>query len=342
MGSRAIAIKEAPFRKTPLTGLALASLLLLVVFGASIAYGAASIDLSTVFRALVAFNGTSAQETIRNIRLPRAVIALCVGASLAVAGALMQALTKNPLAAPGIMGVNAGASLLVVAATLFLASSSQALYIWVSLIGAAGAGILVYYLSSVGRQGMTPLKLIIAGATISTLLSSLTQGLLVMRESTLDEVRFWLAGSVANRNFSLFLSLLPYLLLGLLIAFLLGKQITTLSLGDDVARGLGQRIGLVKALTAIAIILLAGGSVAIAGPVGFVGLVIPHIARALVGVNYRWILPYSAVLGAILLLGADIFARWVVRPGEVPVGAVTAIIGAPVLIWLVRQKVRRQ
>jgi iron complex transport system permease protein len=318
-------------------------LLLLLTFCLSLAIGAASLDLPTVLRVLLVSKPTTpadinAHDILWTIRIPRTLIALCVGAGLGVAGTLMQALSKNPLASPGTMGVNAGASFCVVVATLFLHITSLSTYAWFSLLGALISGLLVYNLGSLGRRGMTPLKLILAGATIATLFTSLTQGLLVISESSLDEVRFWLAGSVGGRDISILQLGLPYLLPGLILALLLRRQMTILSLGDDVARGLGLRVGLIKALASLAIILLAGSSVAMAGPIAFVGLVIPHAARTLVGNDYRWILPLSLVLGASLLMGSDVLARLVIFPGEVPAGSITALIGAPVLIWLIRQK----
>ncbi|GCE49655.1 iron complex transport system permease protein [Thermosporothrix hazakensis] len=335
-------IQNGPFRKQPLPGLLLGVLLLALAAFTSLAIGSANIDLSTVLHALFAFSGTPDQYTIRDIRVPRTLIAICVGASLAVAGALMQAVTRNPLASPGTMGVNAGASFLVVAVAFFMGGTSLQIYSGFSLLGAAGAGLLVYFLSSLGRKGMTPIKLVVAGATISTLFSSLSQGFLTIRESALDEVRFWLAGAVAGRNMSLFLQALPYMAVGLLISLIISKQVTILSLGDDVARGLGIRVGAIKLVAAATIVLLAGGAVSIAGPIGFVGLVIPHIVRALVGTEYRWIIPYSMIYGALLLLLSDIVARIIFHPGEAPVGAITALVGAPVLIWLVRQQNARK
>ncbi|MBO0783487.1 MAG: iron ABC transporter permease [Ktedonobacteraceae bacterium] len=334
---------RALFRAAPLPGLLFCLGLLLLACCLSVAIGSATLDPSALLRALLVSRPSgaadiNAHDIVWNIRIPRTLLALCVGAGLGVAGALMQALSKNPLAAPNTMGVSAGASFLVVAVTFFLGITSLAAYTWFSLLGALIAGLLVYNLGSLGRRGMTPLKLILAGATITTLFTSLTQGLLVINESSLDEVRFWLAGSVGGRNINILMQGLPYLLPGLLLALLLGRQMTILSLGDDVARGLGLRVGLVKALAAAAIILLAGSAVAMAGPIGFVGLVIPHAARGLVRNDYRWVLPYSLVLGATLLLGSDVVARLVIRPNEIPVGAVTALIGAPVLIWLIRQK----
>lgn len=324
-----------------LHGLLLGLLVLLLCALASIAFGAADIHPVKVWAALVAFDGSTEHLIIRTVRVPRALIAAAVGASLAVAGALMQGLTRNPLAAPGILGVNAGAALAVVLAVFLLKAASLALYAWVAFLGAGLAAAAVYLLGSMGRGGATPLKLTVAGAALTALLSSLTTAVLILSQRTLDEIRFWLAGSIAGRDLHLFLQVAPYLAIGLAVALLLGRQITALSLGEDVATGLGQRTARVKAAAAGCVVLLAGGSVAVAGPIGFVGLVIPHVVRFFVGVDYRWILPYAALLGAILLLLADVGARLVIRPQELPVGVVTALLGAPFFIYLAWWKVRR-
>jgi iron complex transport system permease protein len=263
-----------------------------------------------------------------------------VGAALAVAGAIMQGLTRNPLADPGILGIEAGAALAVVAAVFLLGSASLTVYTWFAFLGAAAAAVTVYLLGSMGRGGLTPLKLTIAGAALAALFSSLTTGILILSQHTLDEIRFWLAGSLTGRDLNLLLQTLPYLVVGLLGAFALGKQITTLSLGEDVAKGLGQRSTWVKVAVAVIVVALVGGSVAVAGPIGFIGLVIPHMVRFFVGVDYRWILPYAAVYGAILLVVADIGARMLIRPQELPVGVMTALAGAPFFIYLARWKVK--
>jgi iron complex transport system permease protein len=304
-------------------------------------YGAAEISLDKIVAALIAFNGSTDHLIIRTMRLPRSLIAMLVGAAIAVAGALMQGLTRNPLADPGILGINAGAAMAVVITVFLCGTSSLSLYAWCAFLGAGVTAVLVYWLGSLGRGGLTPLNLTIAGAAITALLSSLTTGILILSQQTLDEIRFWLAGSVAGRDFTLFLQVLPYIAVGLVVAFALGRQITTLSLGEDVAQGLGQRTAWVKVIAALSVVLLAGSSVAAAGPIGFIGLVIPHTVRFLVGVDYRWILPYSAIFGAILLLLADISARLLIAPQELPVGVMTAILGAPFFIYLARWKVKR-
>jgi iron complex transport system permease protein len=325
-----------------LLGLPLCAALLGLTMMSSIAFGAADIAPADVWAALVAFDPTSTEHLIiQTLRIPRAAVAALVGASLAVAGALMQGLTRNPLADPGILGIETGAALGVVAAVFFLKIGSLYLYALFAFLGAALTAIAVYALGSLGRGGPTPLKLTIAGAALTALLSSFTTGVLILNQRTLEEVRFWLAGSVAGRDLNLLMQVAPYLLVGLLLAMALGRQITTISLGDDIAKGLGQRTGWVKGLSAVATVLLAGGAVAAAGPIGFVGLVIPHVVRFLVGQDYRWILPYAALLGAAFLVFSDVIARLVLRPTELPVGVMTALIGGPLFVYLVRWRVKR-
>jgi iron complex transport system permease protein len=322
--------RMARSRPLLLLGLPLCAALLGFALMSSIAFGAADIAPADVWAALWAFDAASTEHLIiRTLRVPRAAVAALVGAALAVAGALMQGLTRNPLADPGILGIETGAALGVVAAVFFLGIGSLAVYALFAFAGAALTAIAVYTLGSLGRGGPTPLKITLAGAALTALLSSLTTGILIFNQRTLEEVRFWLAGSVAGRDLSLLLQAAPYLLVGLVLALALGRQITTISLGDDIARGLGQRTGWVKGLSAIATVLLAGGAVAVAGPIGFVGLVIPHVVRFLVGVDYRWILPYAALVGATFLLLADVAARLVLRPTELPLGVMTALIGGP-------------
>lgn len=308
----------------------------------SIAFGAADIAPVDVWQALIAFDPASTEHLIiRTLRIPRAVTAALVGAALAVAGALMQGLTRNPLADPGILGIETGAALGVVAAVYFLRIGSLYQYAVFGFVGAALTAVAVYGLGALGRGGPTPLKITIAGAALTALLSSFTTAMLIFNQQTLEEVRFWLAGSVAGRDLDLLLQATPYLLLGLALALALARQITTISLGDDVAKGLGQRTGWVKILSGVATVLLAGGAVAVAGPIGFVGLVIPHAVRFLVGVDYRWILPYAVLVGAAFLTLADIAARLVLRPAELPLGVMTALIGGPFFVYLVRWRVKR-
>ena len=316
-------------------------LILLLCFFASLAVGAADISLGSIYTAFTAFDGSTEHLIIRTVRLPRSLIATFVGAALAVAGAIMQGITHNPLASPSILGVNAGAAFAVVVATFIFGSSSLSVYAWFAFLGAGITAVMVYFLGSLGRGGLTSLNLTIAGAALTAFISSITSGILIISQRTLEEIRFWIAGSIAGRELDLFMQVLPYLGVGLLLAFALGRQITTLSLGEDVAKGLGQQTAWVKIAAAVSVVLLAGGSVAIAGPIGFIGLIIPHMSRFLVGVDYRWILPYAPMLGAILLLVADTCARIVIQPQELPVGLVMPLIGAPFFIYLIRSKVKR-
>ena len=325
-----------------LAGLGVLALLLILALLSSIAFGAANVAPGDVWAALFHFDpGSTEHLIIRTLRVPRAVVAALVGAALAVAGAIVQGLTRNPLGDPGILGINTGAALGVVLAVFFLGIDSLSLYALFAFGGAAITALAVYGIGALGRGGPTPLKLTVAGAAMTALLSSLTTAVLILDQRTLEEVRFWLAGSVAGRDLGLLLQAAPYLLGGLLLALALGRQITTIALGEDVAQGLGQRTGLVKGLAALAVVLLAGGAVAVAGPIAFVGLVIPHVARFLVGADYRWILPYSALLGAIFLIASDVAARMALNPIELPVGVMTALIGGPFFVYLVRWRVRK-
>ncbi|MCS6828842.1 MAG: iron ABC transporter permease [Caldilinea sp.] len=317
------------------------ALLALAMIG-SIAFGAAEISPRVVVEAIFAFDATNTQHLIiQTLRIPRAAVAVMVGASLAVAGAIMQGLTRNPLADPGILGIQTGAALGVVAAVYFFNIGTLSLYALFAFAGASLTAAAVYALGSIGRGGPTPFKLTIAGAALTALLSSLTTLILLFDQTTLEEVRFWMAGSVAGRDLNLLFQAMPYLTGGLVLAMALGRQITTISLGEDVAKGLGQNTAWVKGASAIAVVLLAGGAVAVAGPIGFIGLVIPHVVRALIGVDYRWVLPYAAIIGAIFLLVADVAARMALRPTELPVGVMTALIGGPFFIYLVRWRVKR-
>lgn len=323
-------------------GLLVAFGLLLVIMTLSINFGAADVAPSTVWASLFDYDPSSTQHLIiRTLRMPRVLVAAIVGAILALAGAIMQGLTRNPLADAGLLGIESGAALGVVLAITFLDIKTLNLYSIFAFAGAAVTAVLVYSLGSLGRGGPMPLKLTLAGAMITAFCSSFTSAILILDQQTLDEVRLWLAGTVAGRDLGLIGQSLPYVVLGMVLALSLGRSLTAMSLGEDVARGLGQRTGWVKTIAAIAVILLAGSAVALAGPIGFLGLLVPHIMRFIVGLDYRWLLPYCAIGGALLLVVADIIGRVIVRPMEVPVGVVTALLGGPMFIYLVRWRVQR-
>jgi iron complex transport system permease protein len=250
----------------------------------------------------------------------------------------MQGLSRNPLADPGILGVNFGASLAVVVAIAFLGVTSVSGYVWFAFAGAALAAALVYAVSSVGREGATPVKLALAGAAVSAALGSLITAVMLTSRVSLDTMRFWQVGSLAGRTLGVLLQVLPTLAVGALIAFGLGRVLNGLALGDDVARGLGQRVGLARVLSGIAIVLLCGSATAAVGPIAFVGLVVPHAARWVVGSDYRRILAFSAVIAPTLLIACDVVGRVVAPPGELQVGVVMAFVGAPIFIALVRRR----
>ena len=312
---------------------------LVLVALASVAYGSKPIPLSRVLDAVFAFDdGSSDHLIVRSLRVPRTLVGVGVGTALGLAGALMQGVTRNPLADPGILGVSAGASLAVVLAIYALDVTSLSAYVWFAFGGAAAASVIVYGLGSLGRDGATPVKLALAGAALSALLGSVTTAILLLDVATLDQFRFWVVGSLAGRDGTILRQVAPFLGAGTILGLGSARSLNTLSLGDDVARSLGQRVGLARACAALAVVVLTGASVAAAGPIGFVGLTVPHVARTITGPDYRWVLPYSAVLAPILLLGADIIGRVVARPGELQVGIVTAILGAPFFVALVRRR----
>lgn len=279
---------------------------------------------------------------IQTTRLSRTLLAMTVGGCLAVAGVLMQAMTRNPLASPGLFGVNAGAIFFIVLGTLFFSAASLSTLVWLGFVGAALAGAVVYGIGALGHRRASHVRILLAGAAISALFLSFTQALLVINQEGLDSVLFWLAGSVAGRSLAVLTPLLPYIAAAGVLSLLLARHINILVAGDEIAQGLGQRTGLVRVLMGISVIGLAGSAVAIAGNIGFVGLIVPHMARRVFSYDHRWLLPSSALLGAFLLLCADIVARVVIVPQEMPIGVMTALLGAPYFIALVRREARHE
>ncbi|OAH56966.1 MULTISPECIES: iron ABC transporter permease [Bacillaceae] len=319
-------------------GLFVCVFLFVVSFMLSMALGQTTIPLQTTFDALFNYDESNTEHIIiTTSRTTRAIIASVIGANLAIAGALMQALTRNPLAAPDIFGINAGALFFIVFSATFFSVNSLVSYMWIAFLGAAVAGVLVFFLGSVGRDGLTPIKIVLAGSAITALFVSFTQGLLVIDEQAIQSILFWLAGSVAGRSMDMLLPVLPFMLGAGFLTFFLGRPINILMSGDDVAKGLGQRTVFVKVMIGVIVVVLAGGSVAVAGSIGFIGLIVPHMVRGLVGPDYRWVIPFSALIGAILLLLADIAARFVIMPQEMPIGVMTAVIGAPFFVYIARR-----
>lgn len=328
--------------KSKILGLAALLVLLAAAGAASLIYGRTEITVSTAVEAFKHYDEESTPHIVlRTERLPRTVIAAVVGASLAVAGALMQALTRNPLASPSVFGINAGAIFFIVLANVVLSVSSLNAMMWFGFTGAAIAAAVVYTLGSIGRDGLTPIKVVLAGTAISALFSSFTQAVLVLDGTGLQEVLFWLAGSVSGRTLEMLYPVLPYMAAGALAALFMGRAINLLLTGDDIAKGMGQNVVLVKTAMGAATVLLAGGAVAVAGSIGLVGLVVPHLMRTWVGNDYRWLIPYSLIGGAVLLLLADVTARLIILPEELPLGIMTALIGGPFFVYIARKGVTK-
>ncbi|MFF0224017.1 FecCD family ABC transporter permease [Streptomyces sp. NPDC004629] len=306
----------------------------------SLAFGSRDVAWTDVWSALGGADHTVEEAAVAK-RVPRSLLAVLVGAALGLAGAVMQGVTRNPLADPGILGVNMGASLAVVTAVAYFGLASASGYIWVAMLGAALAAGFVYAVGSLGRGGATPLKLALAGAAISAAIASLVSAVVLPRNDISDTFRLWQIGGVGGASYAQLGEVLPFLAVGFLICLPCARALNSLALGDELAAGLGERVALVRATASLGAVVLCGASTAVAGPIGFVGLVVPHTCRLLAGVDHRWLLPFSALGGATLLTAADVLGRVVARPSEIDVGIVTALVGAPFFIHIVRrQKVR--
>ncbi|SEG67829.1 FecCD family ABC transporter permease [Marinobacterium lutimaris] len=323
----------------PLSLLCLLTLLAALCF-LSVAIGTREVSWEEIFAALNGQVNTVGEAAVA-MRIPRTLLAVIAGAALGLAGAIMQGVTRNPLADPGILGVNLGATLAVVIGLAWFGMSLASAYVWTAIIGAGVTAVFVYLIGSLGRGGATPLKLALAGAATSIALSCFTLAVVLPRNDIAGGVRSWQIGGVGGATFDTLNLVLPFLLAGFAISLLSARKLNTLALGDELAAGLGEKVALARATAGIGAILLCGATTAACGPIGFVGLVVPHLCRLLVGVDHRWLLPFSAVFGASLLLLADVAGRILARPSEIEVGVVTAFIGAPFFIWIVRrQRVR--
>ncbi len=320
--------------------LAVAVIVLGLLCVASVAFGAREVSVGEIIAGLGGdVRGVSEAAVVA--RIPRTVLALLVGAALGLAGASMQAVTRNPLADPGILGVSGGAALAVVIGIAFFGLSDPYAYLAVAIAGAAAAAVFVYLVGSLGRGGATPLKLTLAGAATSAAFVSLTSAILLPRVDAMETFRFWQIGGVGGATWDRIAIVLPVLVVGAVICLVCARGMNSLALGDDLAAGLGEHVFRTRLIAAAGAVILCGAATAIAGPIAFVGLVVPHLCRLLVGTDHRWLLPFSAIAGAALLVAADVIGRVVARPEEIEVGIVTAFIGAPVFIWIVRrQKVR--
>ena len=326
-------------RAVLIAGLVVAFVVLFVVALASVFLGTRDISAGQIVDTFFRYDDQNTDHlVVWTLRVPRTLAGILVGVSLGLAGAVMQGVARNPLADPGLLGVNAGAALAVVCAISILGVGTAMGYVWFAFVGAAIVSVLVYVIGSLGREGATPVKLALAGAAMTAALQSITTAILLTDVATFDKYRFWTVGALSGRKLELIAQVAPFVAVGVVLALSTGRLLNALSLGDDVARGLGQRVGLARALSAAAVVILCGSATAMAGPIGFLGLTIPHVARLITGPDYRWILPYSMVLAPILLLVSDIVGRLVAKPGELQVGIVMAVLGAPFFIALVRRR----
>ncbi|ACT03742.1 FecCD family ABC transporter permease [Paenibacillus sp. JDR-2] len=331
-------IKSRPWTATfILTGGVIA---LLLGMALSVTFGAEDIRFTAVWSAVFHFNPANINhQIIQELRLPRVIGDALIGSSFAVAGAIMQGMTRNPLADSGLLGLNAGAGFALALCFAFVPGAPYLYLILYSFVGAGVGAGLVYGIGALARGGLTPVRLVLAGAALSALLSSLSEGLSLYFHIGQD-LAFWFAGGVAGIKWLQVKILLPWVIAALLGAVALSRSITMLSLGEDVARSLGLRSGWVKMAGTVIVLILAGAAVSVAGAVGFVGLIVPHLTRRLVGIDYRWIIPCSAVLGGLLVVFADLGARMVNPPYETPIGAILALIGVPFFFYLARKQRR--
>ncbi|MFJ8075542.1 FecCD family ABC transporter permease [Streptomyces sp. NPDC096176] len=323
-------------RRIGWTAAAVAALLLAVLL--SLAVGARAVAPTAVLDAVLNGGHSPDAEVVRELRVPRTLIGLMVGAALALAGTVLQGITRNPIADPGILGISQGASVGVVLAIAFAGVHTLSGYVWFAFAGAAVASVAVYAIAARGRGGATPVKLALGGAAINALLVSVTMGILTTKAAALDEFRFWQVGSVAGRDAEVVGQIWPFLLVGTVLVVSVARGLDALALGEDVAKGLGQNVATVRIVGGVGATVLTGVGVAAAGPIAFIGLAVPHIARAIVGSDHRWVLPMAAVVGPVMLLVSDVIGRIVFPPSEVPAGVMTALIGVPFLVALVRRK----
>lgn len=329
----------APRTSHAVRGIVLLIVVLVPLAAASLAFGSRAIPLTVTIDALRHFDpANDAHLIVRELRIPRTILAIVAGACLGLAGALMQSLTRNALAEPGTLGVNAGAATGVVVGLAFFGGASIAVYVWFALIGAASAAFIVHRLGHARESGVNPIRLVLAGAGLSVTLSSLTTMVILSSPQTVfDSFRNWASGSLQGRGWEVLPAVSLCLLAGAILAAFLARSLNAVSLGSEMARGLGVNVTRTWALTNLAIIILAGGATAAIGPVSFIGLAAPHIARSIVGPNHVWVLPYSALIAAAIVLLADVAGRVVIMPGEVGAGIMSALIGAPFFIALVRR-----
>jgi iron complex transport system permease protein len=318
--------------------LIIGSILLFFLILFAMTKGAIEIPLETIWDAIFHFDGSNKEHLIIvDLRLTREIASMLVGAALAVSGAIMQGVTRNPLADSGLMGLNAGAGFALALSFAFFKDLNYMQIVLLAFIGAALGATLVYGISSIPRGGVTPIRLVLAGAAVSALLSALSQGIGIYFKVG-QKIMFWTMGSVAGVNWGQLKILSPFILVALAVAMILSRAISVLSLGNEVAKGLGGNVFAIKLIAMITVVMLAGSSVAVVGAVSFVGIIVPHFTRYLVGSDYRLIIPCSAVVGGILIVVSDLVARTINPPFETPIGVITALIGVPIFLYLARRQ----
>lgn len=313
-------------------------LLLILAIFASIAFGAAEMELSTAFNAVFSFNpDITEHHIIRTLRLPRTISDILVGCSLAIAGAIMQGTTRNPLADSGLMGISSGAGFAIALCLAFYPGRTYGQTVLFSCIGAAVATVMTYFIASLGRRGMTPQRLVLAGMSISMLFGAFSS-YIAIKYRLGQSLAYWTAGGTANAKWNELAWAVPFVLLGVLGAVILSPSVTVMSLGEEVAAGLGIRTGFVKVCSTLIVLVLTGLSVALVGPIGFVGLIVPHMVRHMTGVDYRYIIPACGLYGALFLVAADLLGRVINRPFETPLGVIFAVVGVPYFLYLSRRQ----
>ncbi|MBM7501937.1 iron complex transport system permease protein [Brachybacterium muris] len=324
--------------RAPLLAVAGGVLALLTACTLSLLIGARTVDPATAWQALTSFDPAVTDHVVIRARLDRTLAGVAVGAALAVAGTAMQGMTRNPLADPGILGLNAGASAAVVAGIFMLSISRVVEFMAFAFAGAALGTVTVYAVASLGRDGATPVKLALAGAALTAGLGSLVNALVLLDQESLDRLRFWQVGTLGARSLGDVATVGVFMLIGVVIVLAATGTLNALALGDDAAVGLGVHVTRARIVLGIAIILLCGAAVALAGPIGFLGLVVPHAARLAVGSDYRRVVPLALLMGPVLILVSDVVGRVIAPPAEVQVGVMTALIGVPVFIALIRTR----
>jgi iron complex transport system permease protein len=319
-------------------GLLVAGAVLMVMCVASLAIGTENVALPTVWQALTEYRDVGDQWIVHDLRIPRTVLAMLVGVALGLAGTLIQAVGRNPLADTEILGINSGAALFVVGAIAFLGVRGVLGYIWFAFAGALFAMVLVYLVGMTGRATVTPVRVLLSGVAIAAVLDGIGFAVRLRHPRAFDNMRFWDAGALDGRGLDVAAAITPFIIAGMILCLVVARSLNVIALGDDLAKSMGGNVVRTQVLSLIAVTLLAGAATAGAGPIGFVGLMVPHAVRRFTGPDWRWILAYATVVAPALLLAADIVGRVVIRPAELPAGIVTAFIGAPVLIWLVRKR----